>query len=285
MQIISFLFEKHLDKSVLAVAIALSVFMLSRAETSQINSAKVISSFLLYPVEKMEGYFSSKEELRQKNLELRKIAVSLAYEHERLTQFRDERNRLRQLLGFRKDSSFDFLPCEVIARASNRFHHSVTVDKGSVEGVRAGMSVVGYKGFVGKVMQAFPSSARILLMNNKSMSVSCLDKRSRVVGILNWERGNLFRLDFIGREEDLLPGDTLITSGLGRVLPKGFPVGIVFRVEENKTELSRKVSVVSMIDLNTLEELFIVVGGRDWDSNKTLQLLEKIGSAEKSKEQ
>ncbi len=284
MHIISFLFYRHLDKTVLAVAVSVSIFLLTIGEESRINTAREISSVLLYlsPVERMEDYFAELEDLRSENLKLREIAVSLAHENERLVQFGEERNRLREMLGYRRDSFFKFIPCEVIAKSSNRFHHSVTVDRGSAEGVRAGMAVVGYKGFVGKVTQVFPFSSRILMINNKSISVSCIDKRSRVVGILNWNRGNLFSLDFIGCEEDVIPGDTLLTSGLGRVLPKGFPVGHVLSVDKEKTGLSLKVDVASTADLNTLEELFIVIGSRDWESGEILDLLENVKKSDNS---
>ncbi len=280
MQIFSFLFDRHLERTVLAVAIALSVFMLTRPEDSRIATGRVISSFLLYPVSRMDDYFASVEELTAENDSLRTRVVLLSYENERLTQFRDERNRLRELLGFRKDSFFEFMPCDVIARSSSRFHHSITVDRGSDSGVLPGMPVVGYRGLAGKVTQVFPSSSRVLLLNNKSVSVSCLVKRSRVVGILAWERGSLFSLDYVGKEEDVLPGDTLITSGFGRVFPKGFPVGVVFRVAEEKTELSRRVGIVCMTDLNKLEEVFIIIGGRDWKGGEAWLELEN-GSGEK----
>lgn len=284
MQIFSFLFDRHLEKTVLAVAIALSVFMLTRPEDSKISAVRSISSFLLYPVSMAGDYFTSVEELSTENDRLRELVVSLSNENERLTQFRDERNRLRELLGFRKDSFYEFVPCDVIARSSTRFHHSITVDRGSDSGVLPGMPVVGYRGLAGRVTQVFPSSSRVLLLNNKSVSVSCLVKRSRVVGVLAWERGNLFSLDYVGKEEDVLPGDTLITSGLGRVFPKGFPVGTVFQVAEEKTELSRGVGIVCMTDLNKLEEVFIIIGGRDWEGGEAWIELEKGRREEKAEE-
>ena len=284
MQIFSFLFDRHLEKTVLAAAVALSLFMLTRPQESRISGARAISSFLLYPVDRAGDYFASVERLTAENDSLRERVVSLTYENERLLQFRDERNRLRELLGFRKDSFFEFMPCEVIARSSSRFHHSVTVDRGADSGIRPGMPVVGYRGLAGRVTQVFPTSSRVLLLNNKSVSVSCLDRRSRVVGILAWERGNLFSLDYVGREEDVLPGDTLITSGLGRIFPKGFPVGTVFQVTEDKTELSRRVGVVCMTDLNRLEEVFIVTGGKDWESGEAWLELERIRGEQGAKE-
>jgi len=280
MQIISFLFERHLEKTVLAVAVALSVFMLTRPEESRIAEARSISSFLLYPVNRAGDYFTSVEELTAENDGLRKRVVSLTHENERLTQFRVERNRLRELLEFRKDSFYEFMPCDVIARSSSRFHHSITVDRGSDSGVLPGMPVVGYRGLAGRVTQVFPSSSRVLLLNNKSVSVSCLVKRSRVIGVLEWERGNLFSLDYVGKEEDVLPGDTLVTSGLGRVFPKGFPVGTVFQVAEEKTELSRRVGIICMTDLNKLEEVFIITGGKDWESGEAFLELEKSSRIE-----
>jgi rod shape-determining protein MreC len=277
MQIFSFLFDRHLEKTVLAAAVALSVFMLTRPEDSKISAARSISSFLLYPVSRADDYFARVDELSERNERLRELVVSLSLENERLSQFREERNRLRELLGFKKDSFYEFKPCDVIARSSSRFHHSITVDRGSDSGILPGMPVVGYRGLAGRVTQVFPSSSRILLLNNKSVSVSCMDKRSRVVGILAWERGNLYSLDYVGKEEDVLPGDTLITSGLGRIFPKGFPVGTVFQVAEEKTELSLRVGIVSMTDLNKLEEVFIITGGRDWESGGAWLELEKQG--------
>lgn len=275
MQFLFFLFDKHLDKTVLVVAIAVSIVMLTRGEDSKISTARTVASFLLYPVDRLEGYFSSIEHLKDENNKLRELVVSLYHERERLIQFKQERNRLRRLIGLREDSFFNFLPCEVIARASNRYHHSVTIDRGAADSVRAGMAVVGYRGLVGRVTQVFPNHSMVLLLNNKAVSVSCLNKRSRVVGMLRWERGNLFRLDFIGREEDIIPGDTLLTSGMGRLFPKGFPVGTVFQVAEERGDLSRKVGVVSMANLGILEEVFVVVGGRDWRNTELYEALEK----------
>jgi rod shape-determining protein MreC len=275
MQIFSFLFDRHLEKTVLAAAIALSVFMLTRSEDSQLAAGKNISAFLLEPVDRAEDYFINARKLSAENDSLRERVVSLQYENEMITQFRDERNRLRELAGFREDSFYVFLPCDVIARSSSRFHHSITVDRGSDAGVLPGMPVVGYRGLAGRVTQVFRSSSRVLLLNNKSVSVSCLVKRSRVVGVLAWERGTLFSLDFVGKEEDVRQGDTLITSGFGRVFPRGFPVGSVVHSTEEKTELSRRVGIVCMTDFNKLEEVFIITGGREWESGEAWIEMEK----------
>jgi rod shape-determining protein MreC len=102
--------------------------------------------------------------------------------------------------------------------------------------------------------------------------------------MLDWERGNIFRLEYVGKEEDVIENDTLVTSGLGKVFPKGFPVGVVFRVTEERGELSRGVGVVSMTDLNTLQELFVVVGSRDWDDSSLYDELERMADTDRGEE-
>ena len=139
------------------------------------------------------------------------------------------------------------------------------------------MAVVGYRGLVGRVTQAFEQSSRVLLINNKAIAVSCRDSRSGAVGILEWERGNHFRLEYVGREEDVTAGDTLLTSGLGRLFPEGFPVGIVTQVSTEPGNLSRRIGVVAMADLYKLEELFIVVSGEGWDAEAAFEELERRG--------
>jgi rod shape-determining protein MreC len=283
MQIISFLFEKHLDKTALAVAVAASIFLLTRSEESQLQTAKAVKSVLLGPVSKIETYFTTIDELRDENRELARITAALYHERERLRQFCVERNRLRELIGLREDSFYEFLPCEVIARSSSRSNNFVVVDRGGKEKVKAGMAVVGYRGLVGRVTHVDSDCSDVLLLSNRSVSVSCLNKRSRTIGILEWERENLFRLDYIGNEEDVIMGDTLVTSGLGRLFPKGFLVATVIQATDERGGLSKKVRAMSMTDLNTLEELFIVVGPRDWDDPAFGEKLDSILGAKEER--
>jgi rod shape-determining protein MreC len=283
MQILSFLFEKHLDKTVTVVAAALAIFLLTRSDDSKIHTAQSIKSFLLEPVRRAEIYFTTIDELEAENRDLKKLVATLYHERERLRQFGTERNRLRELLGLRRDTFHDLLPCEVIARSYNPSHNFVVVDRGKNEGVEAGMAVVGFRGLVGRVSRVFPNSSNVILISNRSVSVSCINRRSRVVGVLEWERENLFRLEYIGKEEDVQVGDTLLTSGLGMLFPKGFVVATVFQVSEERGGLSKKVRAASMTDLDKLEELFVVVGPRDWDDPYIYERLDSTLRVEDSR--
>jgi rod shape-determining protein MreC len=276
MHFLSFLFDKHLDKTVLAIAVAVSVALLAVGQDSKIEHAKAITSVLLYPAEQIRGYFQSLGRLETENGELRAMVATLYQERERLAEFAVERNRLRELLGLKADPFYTFLACEVVARSTGTFFHSVTVDRGSADSVRVGMAVIGYRGLVGRVSRVYPHAAQVLLLNNKSLSVSCIDRRSRVVGMLEWDRGNTFRLEYVGKEEDIAVGDTVVTSGEGLLFPRGFPVGVVLRIGEERSGISKHVAISSLANLAALEELFIVTKGRDWNDARLYDELEKF---------
>lgn len=276
MHVLSFLFEKHLDKTILVIAVALSITLLALGERSRAGMARAITAVLLYPVERVTGRFESVEELRNENAELRAMVATLYQERERLMEFAEERNRLRRLLDLKSDSFYRFLPCEIVSRSSTSFVRSITVDRGSADSVRVGMAVVDFRGLVGRVSQVFPGSSQVVLINNKSISVSCMNRRSRVVGMLEWDRGSFFRLEYVGKEEDVVIGDTLVTSGLGLLFPKGFPVGTVFQITDDRGGISKRVRVASAANLNALEELFIVTGAREWNDTGILDQLENL---------
>ncbi len=278
MHIFSFLFDRHLDKTVLVIAIAAGITLLSLGEETRIRHARAVKAALLLPLDRVSDYFASIEALEEENESLKAMVATLYQERERLLQFRDERDRLRALLGLREDPFHAFLACEVIGRSSGPFIRSVMVDRGGVDSIRVGMAVISYRGLVGRVSQVFPHAAEVFLINNKSMSVSCVNRRSRVIGILEWDRGNLFRLEYVGKEEDVLVGDTLLTSGHGLLFPRGFPVGAVIRITDDRGGIAKRIAVSSFANMNALEELFVVVGTRGWSDDRLYEELEKRGT-------
>jgi rod shape-determining protein MreC len=278
MHIFSFLFDRHLDKTVLVIAVAAGIVLLSLSDETKVRQATRIKGIFLGPVDRVTDYFASVESLEAENENLKAMVATLYQERERLLQFRDERERLRSLIGLREDPFHTFLACEVIGRSSSPFIRSVMVDRGSVDGIRTGMAAVSYRGLIGRVSQIFPHTAEVFLINNKSISVSCINRRSRVTGILEWDRGNIFRLEYVGKEEDIIIGDTLLTSGQGVLFPRGFPVGAVFRVLDERGGITQRVSVASFANLDALEELFIVTGTRGWSDDRLYDELEKSGT-------
>lgn len=259
------LLRRHRDETVLAVLVLISVSLMLIPDPSKPSLAQATLNTILYPFYGVRNYFEGLVSVRDENRELKRMLATLLHERERLLQFRDERDRLRRLAEFKEEQYFDLVPCEVIGYNLDRYQTVLVTDKGMADGIRERMPVLSYEGYVGRVSKVFPTSAWVQLICSRNNPVSCLDKRSRVVGVLEWSQFSHFELKQISVVDDVQVGDTLITSGFGGVAPKGFPVAVVTKVRRQMDGVSLKVEAVSDIDFRSLEEVFVVRDEVPWD--------------------
>jgi rod shape-determining protein MreC len=265
MQFIANFFQKHREKAILGFLILLSLTLLLLPQSVQFRFARSTLNTLLLPVSKgtdfVDNYFSMEEENRR----LKRLVASLVFERDRLLQYRDERQRLRRLAAFREEQFYQLVAAEVVGRNLDRFQTLLVIDKGSNDGLKARMPVLSYQGYVGRLNRVFPTSSWVQLICSKNHAVSCIDKRSRVVGILEWRERNTFELTNVSAVEDVQVSDTLLTSGFGGVVPKGFPVAVVTKVATARDGLRLKVQARSGVEFRSLEEVFVMTGEVPWD--------------------
>jgi len=265
MQLFESVFHKHRDRTVLAVLIAASFALLSLPESRQLDFARSLLSRIMGPAQRVVDMVSDYSNVRAENERLRRMLATLALERGRLIQYRDERERLRRLAEFKEEQTFRLVPTEVIGRDFDRIQTSLVIDKGSRAGLRERMPVFSYEGLVGSLSRVEEQSAWVQLLASKNHPVSCIDKRSRVVGVLEWRHRNSFELKHVSAVEDVAVGDTLLTSGFGGTIPKGFPVAIVVRVSQATDGLSLRIDARSPVDFMSLEEVFVMTEEIPWN--------------------
>jgi rod shape-determining protein MreC len=265
MQFIANFFQKHREKAILGFLIFLSLTLLLLPEHLQFNFARGALNTLLLPVGRgadfVDNYFTMQEENRR----LKRLVASLVFERERLQQYRDERERLRRLAAFKEEQFYKLVAAEVVGRNLDRFQTLLVIDKGSNDGLKERMPVLSYQGYVGRLFRVYPTSSWVQLICSKNHAVSCIDKRSRVVGILEWRERNTFDLTNVSAVEDVQVSDTLLTSGFGGVVPKGFPVAVVTKKATARDGLSLKVEARSEVKFRSLEEVFVMTDTVPWD--------------------
>lgn len=264
MPIFESLLRRHREKTILAVLALVSVSLMLIPQASRFTLAQAALNGILYPFYSARDYFDGIGSVRKENAELRRMVASLLHERERLTQYRDEHDRLRKLAEFKEEQFLNLVPCEVIGRNLDRFQTTIMIDKGADDAIRARMPVLSYEGYVGRVTSVFKKTAWVQLICSRNNPVSALDKRSRVVGILEWSQFSRFELKQVSVVDDVQVGDTLITSGFGGVAPKGFPLGIVTKVKDQMDGVSLKVEAMSDIHFRSLEEVFVVKDVIPW---------------------
>ncbi len=175
-------------------------------------------------------------------------------------EVRLENERLRLLLDFKETQEIDTLPARVIAEDASSWFRTVTIDKGSVQGVVEGMSVVAAEGVVGRVVRSRPRFARVLLLTDASSAVASLLQDNRARGVCRG-KGEYLVFDFVLRQEEVTVGDRVVTSGMGGIFPKGLVVGNVKSVDRQEFGLFQVIEVAPTVDFSHLEEVLVMLRG------------------------
>lgn len=170
-----------------------------------------------------------------------------------------ENARLKDLLHFKQQSSFKVIAARVIGRAPDNWSSMIIVDKGSLQGIRPGMSVITYLGFVGRVVETGASLSKIMLANDPDFGVSAVIQRSRQEGLISGTLGDLLIMRYLPKDVDVKVSDKVVTSGLSSKFPKGLTIGTVVDIQEEFSGLGRYCLVKPAVNLSSIEEVLVIV--------------------------
>ncbi len=249
----------------LATTTFLSILFLSLGDTVQLSLVRGIRASILYPAGAVDATLKDLWEVRAENEELRRALADAEQDIARLVEASAENERLTALLGFRAQRSDTLIAARVVGRGQdvNRDWNYLTL-RVSLPDSLASRSLVALTpdGLVGHVVERGLGFALVRSLASSRSAVHVLTRRSRVAGVVRSEGpgGRRLRLDHVPTQEDVAPGDTLVTSGLGTIFPKGIPVGTVTRVEPSDNELIRRVWVDPFVEFSRLEEVFLTPG-------------------------
>ena len=210
-------------------------------------------------------------------IQIKKLNESLKNQNQELTtrllkfdEINQENGRLKQLLAFRNSSKMDLLAAQVIARDLIPDHSTITINKGSADGLKEGQAVMTLQGALGYVFKPQQKTSHILLMTDRYAVIDGVIQRSRAHGIVEGKGKSGAVLKYVERTEDVRPGDLVVTGGLDNIFPKGFPIAVVESAEKKQISVSLKVDLKPLVDSEKVEEVFVVLNARNVDMSETI---------------
>jgi rod shape-determining protein MreC len=253
----------HRNISSLFLTVVLSLWMLSSPSARQASLARALTMSVFFPLQFTFQQVTRARNIFAENRRLREELTTLRTSASLLEEQASENARLRDLLDFREDLSYTLIPARVIAREPSQLYRSLVINAGSRQGVGMYMPIVTRKGVVGKTVQVMRHICLVQVLHDPSARTSVMTKESRSVGVLETENGRDF---FIRHRTHLAvePGDTIVTSGLGGIYPKGLLVGTVEKIEEGHDPLFKKTFVKPSVDFDHLEEIFVMQISPQW---------------------
>ena len=166
--------------------------------------------------------------------------------------------RLELLLDLRRALPQRTLVADVIAGDASSWFRTVTIGRGTKDGVQRDMAVIAPAGVVGRIVgDPAARAARVQLLIDRSAGAGAIVDRTRAGGVVTGD-GSGLRLEYVSALADVLPGDLVVTSGLDGIYPKGFVIGSVVTVERGAGAY-RSIAVRPSVDFSALEEVLVVV--------------------------
>lgn len=198
-------------------------------------------------------------QLREQNASLESQVTQLQTQLIEMEERLGEAQVCFALLEFgRTNPQYDYTAATVIGREISPFLQYIIIDKGTQDGIRYGMPVVTQQGLVGRIDAVIANAARVKLITDSTSLVNVrlqsADIEAQLLGSLT---GDL-SLDMIPLEENIEPGDVVLTSGLGGNYPPNIFVGQVLSTQRRDNALFQTASVQPIVDFASINAVLVV---------------------------
>jgi rod shape-determining protein MreC len=197
------------------------------------------------------------QEVRGENERLREEVAQLRIRLQRERALAQRSRALEQLLGLRSEAELATVAASVIAGGASPNFRTVTIDKGTGDGLRPDMAVIAPAGVVGRVITPSARAAKVQLLIDRNAAAGALVERSRAQGVVEGTGGGL-RMNYVSGTGDVQLGDTVVTSGIDGIYPKGFVIGQIESVERGQGVFGA-IAVRPAVDFSSVEAVLVVL--------------------------
>lgn len=249
--------------------------LLHSVQTGSLGAMSPLQSIATRAVEPFQDgwrYVTGLWSAYDKNQELTAQVEELRGRVTELEESAQQNADLKELLDFRDSSIFPegstFQVARVIGRSPTKWEEWIQIDRGTADGVAVNQPVVGGmgasgetlagKGLVGKVVAVTARSAQVQLIVDSESSVAAKVQGGTAEGILQGTISGALIMDYVERDQVVVEGVVIVTSGMGGIYPRGIPVGVVTGVGEEDVNIYKQIEVRSLLDLHGLDEVMVI---------------------------
>ena len=216
-------------------------------------------------VEDIGDYFTTLDDIRNRNRELERQNIELRERINELTRAELLMQQYRNLLNLPKEPDLQMVNARVIADLNSPFVQTLVAKGGRDRGIAPGQAAMGPNGLIGRVISSGRNSSRILLLTDFNSHIPVVALSSDVQAILSGTNRPQPELQFLPRQAELKDGDLLVTSGRGGQIPVGLPVALVRRDDQGE------LTVRLLDDLQSLNFIRVVMAQPTEDPPSEIQ--------------
>lgn len=251
------------------VLIIIVVFSNMEANTSFFEN---IANKLVMPVQNGLTYLKNKvsgnstffidiNNLKTENKELKEKNSQLEQSLRELESVKTENETLKEYLGLtEKYGEYNTIPGYIINKDISNYSKMIVINIGKNDGIEENMTVIADEGLVGHVISVTDNTAKVRTIIDTSSSISCLMSTNKDSIVCKGTLGNNSELKamYIATEANLIQGDSIDTSGLGGIYPKGIHVGSIKKIVNTKNITDRYAVIETAVDFGKLNTVLVI---------------------------
>jgi rod shape-determining protein MreC len=230
------------------------------------------------------SYFSDNKRLRNENEELKRKLAMLEEKSYTLLDQKMENDRLYDLLEYKNENAnnYEFALAKIIGRDPGNWYKTIIINRGSDEGIQKDMAVVTHNGLVGIIISTTTNTAEVLLIIDTESAVGAriLENRATPGIAVGTGKSDYLQMIHLPHDAPLEIGQTIVSSGLGKLYPEGIRIGSVAEITLEPNGLIKTALLEPLVDFNRLEEVFVIL-----KSNRNETDLSSISEEESLEEQ
>ena len=203
-----------------------------------------------------QNYFAL-QQIRRENDDLKQRVAQLEIKVQQERAQAEQTRTLQGLLKLQQDTAPPTLAANVIGASADAYFRTISIDKGTAEGLRTDMAVIAPAGVVGRIILPTRRAAKVQLLIDRNAAAAALIERSRAQGVVIGTGGGTMTMAYLPGSADVKVGDRVVTSGIDRIYPKGFVIGQIESLQRGAGEFNGIV-IRPAVDFSSLEAVLVV---------------------------
>lgn len=229
--------------------------------TSFTNSIQNGMVYLKNKIAGNDSFFINVEEMKSENENLKKKNIELEQSLRELEILKAENATLKEYVNLTdKYTEYTTYPAYVIQSDISNYSKIIIINAGKKDGIDVNMTVISDKGLVGHVISVTDDTAKVQTIIDTSSTVTSTMSTTRdsiiAKGVI--DSNNQLQASFIPTEANVLEGDSVETSGIGGIYPKGIHIGTIKKVVNTKNITNRYAIIETAVDFSKLETVLVI---------------------------
>ena len=258
--------------TVVTIIILIILVFLTNVDTKNLSYFQSLSTAVLRPmqngftylknkVSRNDSFFADLDALRKENSELKDKNSKLEEQLREFEIIKAQKESLQEYAALEEQySAYKSIPADVIDKDVSNYSSQLVLDVGSDQGVEKDMTVLASEGLVGHVISVSKKTCTVQVIVDASSSVSAMITTSSesIICKGSIEDSSELKATYIDTSDEVLVGDTVVTSGIGGIYPKGIKIGTITNVVNTNNLTDRYATIETAVDFSKLYTVLII---------------------------